>query len=330
MSAAAAPLLEVRDLAIGFATEDGVLPAVQGASFALRAGTCLGIVGESGSGKSVAALGIMGLLPPATARITGGSITLAGQDLLALSPAARRATRGRQVAMIFQEPMTSLNPAFTVGDQVAEAIRAHEPMNASAARQRAIALLRQVRIASPEQRYGEYPHRLSGGMRQRVMIAIALACNPQLLIADEPTTALDVTVQAQIVALLRDIQRERGTAILLISHNLGLIAGLADEIAVMYAGRVLERAPAAHLLAQPEHPYTIGLLGAVPRAAPAEAPLVGIEGSVPDPRHPPPGCVFQPRCPFAEARCAEAAPPLRTLAPGHHVACHLAPLDVAA
>ena len=325
-----APLLDVRGLAVGFAGEDGLVPAVQGASFALGSGACVGIVGESGSGKSVAALSIMGLLPPATARISGGSVLLDGRDLLALPSEARRQLRGGEIAMIFQEPMTSLNPAFTIGDQVAEAIRAHADVGAREAKERAIALLRQVRIASPEQRYDEYPHRLSGGMRQRVMIAIALAGNPRLLIADEPTTALDVTVQAQIVALLRDIQRQRGTAILLISHNLGLIAGLADEIAVMYAGRVLEHGPAARVLTHPEHPYTIGLLGAVPRAAPGEAPLVGIEGSVPDPRHPPPGCVFAPRCPFAEARCAEVAPTMRELAPGHNAACHLAPLEGAA
>ncbi len=323
-------LLQVEGLAVEFATRDGVVPAISHASFTLRPGGCLGLVGESGSGKSVTALAIMGLLAKPAARITAGRILLDGVDLLALPPEEMRALRGGAVAMIFQEPMSSLNPAFTVGDQIAEAVRAHARVGAREARARAIELLRQVRIPGAERRFDEYPHRLSGGMRQRVMIAMALAGNPRLLIADEPTTALDVTVQAQIVELLRAIQAEHGTAILLISHNLGLVASLADEIAVMYAGRLVEQGPAARILGHPEHPYTVGLLGAVPRAAPGDAPLTGIEGMVPDLRSPPPGCVFGPRCPFCVATCRAAEPALRGMGAGHASACLRAPLDALA
>ncbi len=326
--AEAAPLLRVEQLAVEFAVPGGAaVPAVRAADFSLRAGECLGIVGESGSGKSVTALAIMGLLARPAARITSGRILLDGEDLLALPAEEMRRLRGGAVAMIFQEPMSSLNPAFTIGDQIAEAVRAHAKVSVREARDRTVELLRQVRISAPERRFDEYPHRLSGGMRQRVMIAMALAGDPRLLIADEPTTALDVTVQAQIVELLRSIQAERGTAILLISHNLGLIAGLANDIAVMYAGRVVEHGPVGRILGQPEHPYTVGLLGAVPRAEPGDRPLVGIEGMVPDLRRPPPGCVFNPRCPFAEAACLAEAPALRVMAPGHRSACHLAPLE---
>ncbi|TSH93463.1 ABC transporter ATP-binding protein [Verticiella sediminum] len=322
------PILQVDALSVAFDGENGTVPALRGVSFDLPAGGCLGLVGESGSGKSVTSLAVMGLLPHPQARITAGRIRFEGRDLLDMSAHERRAYRGRAIAMIFQEPMSSLNPAFTIGDQIMEAILAHEPVSRREARTRTIELLRQVHIPSPEKRVDEYPHRMSGGMRQRVMIAMALACDPRLLIADEPTTALDVTVQAQIVELLREIQQERGTSIILISHNLGLVAGLADEIAVMYAGGVVERGPAARVLEHPEHPYTVGLLGAVPRAEPGDRPLAAIRGTVPDLRRLPAGCVFRPRCPFATAPCEAAEPPLQSLAEGHLAACHMAPLEV--
>ncbi|MDB5999249.1 MAG: transporter ATP-binding protein [Rhizobacter sp.] len=330
LPAAATPILQVQDLSVEFVGEHGTVPALRGVSFDLAAGGCLGVVGESGSGKSVTSLAVMGLLPHPNARITGGRILFEGEDLLTMSPRERRARRGRAISMIFQEPMSSLNPAFTVGDQIMEAILTHELVGKREARIRTIELLRQVHIPSPDKRVDEYPHRLSGGMRQRVMIAMALACNPRLLIADEPTTALDVTVQAQIVELLREIQAVRGTAILLISHNLGLVAGLADEIAVMYAGSVVERGPAAQVLQHPEHPYTVGLLGAVPRAEPLDRPLVAISGTVPDMRYLQPGCVFRPRCPFSSEVCASTEPLPRVFTPGHRAACHNAPLEFAA
>jgi peptide/nickel transport system ATP-binding protein len=321
-------LLEVRGLSVAFEAEGGRVPAVRHADFDIPAGRCVGIVGESGSGKSVTSLAIMGLLPQPSGRVTGGQLLFEGRDLLSMSARQVRALRGGAVSMIFQEPMSSLNPAFTVGDQIAEAIRAHEAVGAREARERTVELLRQVRIPAPERRINDYPHKLSGGMRQRVMIAMALACRPKLLIADEPTTALDVTVQAQVVELLRAIQA-RGTAIMLISHNIGLIAGLADDIVVMYAGSVVERGPAARVIGHPEHPYTVGLLGAVPRAEPGDRPLVGIEGTVPDLRRLPPGCVFEPRCPFSGPRCRAEEPALRSLHPGHQAACHMAPLEAA-
>jgi peptide/nickel transport system ATP-binding protein len=249
-----------------------------------------------------------------------------GEDLLKLPPARLRDLRGDKLAMIFQEPMTSLNPAFQVGDQVAEVLLRHRKVSNGEARNQAIEMLRRVRIPSPERRALEYPHQLSGGMRQRVMIAMALACNPQLLIADEPTTALDVTVQAQILGLLDEMKRETGTAVVLITHDLGVVADHADAVVVMYAGRVAERAPAAALFARPEHPYTVGLLGAAPRLEGGAQRLASIEGTVPDLLHPPPGCRFAPRCPFRIAAC-EAQPPLAELAPGHAAACWRAPLD---
>ena len=326
-AAAPAPILRIRGLSVSFASEHGPVPALRGVDLDVAAGRCVGIVGESGSGKSVTSLAVMGLLPQPGARVTGGSIEFEGRNLLAMPAALRRAQRGRAIAMIFQDPLSSLNPAFTIGDQIAEAIVAHEAVERREARRRAIELLRQVHIASAERRVDDYPHRLSGGMRQRVMIAMALACSPRLLIADEPTTALDVTVQAQIVELLDEIRRERGTAIVLISHNLGLVAGLADEIAVMYAGRIVEQGPAARVISHPEHPYTVGLLGAVPRAEPGNAPLVAIAGSVPDLRALPPGCAFAPRCPFRIDACQTLEPALRSLGSAHSGACHAAPLE---
>ncbi|MFC3677402.1 ABC transporter ATP-binding protein [Ferrovibrio xuzhouensis] len=319
-------LLEVDGLRTHFATDGGEFRAVDGVSFAVDAGKTLGIVGESGCGKSVTSLSVMGLLPARIARVAGGSIRFKGTDLLTLDEDAKRDLRGNRLAMIFQEPMTSLNPAFTIGDQIMEGLIRHKKLNREQARQAAIAMLRQVRIPAPEQRVDDYPHQLSGGMRQRAMIAMALACGPELLIADEPTTALDVTVQAQILDLLRDLQRDTGAAILLISHDLGVIAEMADHVAVMYAGRVVEQASVDALFDAPQHPYTIGLLGSIPRLDQDQERLAVIEGSVPDPARPPPGCRFEPRCPFADEQCRAAQPDLRDVLPGHAVACWKAPL----
>ncbi|MDW8315178.1 MAG: ABC transporter ATP-binding protein [Rhodovarius sp.] len=320
-------MLEVESLSVIFRTGRGPLRAVDGVSLSLLPGRSLALVGESGCGKSATALALMGLLPP-DARVEG-RIRFEGMDLLAMAPAARRALNGGAMAMIFQEPMTSLNPAFTVGEQVAEAIRIHEGATPEQAMRRAIAMLERVRIPEAARRAGQYPHQLSGGMRQRVMIAMALACRPRLLIADEPTTALDVTVQAQILALLEELKREMGTAILLVTHDLGVVADHADEVAVMYAGRIVEVAPAAALFARPEHPYSIGLMGAAPRFAEPGGRLASIPGTVPDLMAPPPGCRFAPRCPFRLPACDEQ-PPLRALAAGHLAACHAAPLEVPA
>jgi peptide/nickel transport system ATP-binding protein len=316
--------LEVRDLRVEFATDRGALRAVDGVSFAVEPGRTLAIVGESGCGKSVTALAVMGLLPP-NGRVTG-SMRLAGREIATLTPEEWRRRRGREMAMVFQEPMTSLNPAFTAGDQVAEALRLHQGLAPRAAFDRAVEMLARVRIPDAARRARQYPHQLSGGMRQRVMIAMALACRPRLLIADEPTTALDVTVQAQILALLGELRRETGTAVVLITHDLGVVADHADEVAVMYAGRVVERAAAAEIFAEPQHPYTVGLLGAAPRLDRAGERLASIEGTVPDMLRPPPGCRFAPRCPFRVARCAED-PPLLEVAPAHAAACWRAPLD---
>jgi peptide/nickel transport system ATP-binding protein len=320
-------LLEVDDLRTHFATEGGgEFRAVDGVSFAVESGKTLGIVGESGCGKSVTSLTVMGLLPSRGARIASGSIRFDGQDLRGLPADSLRDLRGNRLAMIFQEPMTSLNPAFTIGDQIMEGLLRHKGLTAAQARAQAIEMLRKVKIPAPEKRVDDYPHQLSGGMRQRAMIAMALACGPELLIADEPTTALDVTVQAQILDLLRELQRDLGTAIMLISHDMGVIAEMADHVAVMYAGRIVEQAPVEQLFDAPQHPYTIGLLGSIPRLDKTKERLASIEGSVPDPSDPPPGCSFGPRCPFAEAQCRAAAPALRDVVPGHAVACWKAPL----
>jgi oligopeptide/dipeptide ABC transporter ATP-binding protein len=321
------PLLEVRDLRTWFDGDGGTYRAVDGVSFTLGAGRTLGIVGESGCGKSVTSLSIMGLVPQPPGRIAGGEILFEGVDLLKLDPAALRDLRGARMAMIFQEPMTSLNPAYTVGEQIVEGILRHRPIGRAAARARALEMLRLVRIPAPEQRLDEYPHKLSGGMRQRAMIAMALACGPKLLIADEPTTALDVTIQAQILDLLRRLREETGTAIVLITHDLGVIAELADDVVVMYAGRIVEQAPVARLFEAPQHPYTIGLLGAIPDLDRRRARLATIEGTVPDLSADLVGCRFAPRCPFAEERCRRDAPELRALAPGHAAACWRAPLE---
>jgi peptide/nickel transport system ATP-binding protein len=318
------PVLDVRDLSVTLATDRGSVTPVDGVSFAVAPGKTLAVVGESGCGKSVTALAIMGLLPPNGA--TGGSVRLAGRELTTMAAEDRRLKRGGEMAMIFQEPMTSLNPAFRAGEQVAEALRLHQGLSPRAAMDAAVAMLARVRIPDAARRAQQYPHQLSGGMRQRVMIAMALACRPRLLIADEPTTALDVTVQAQILGLIDELKAETGTAVMLITHDLGVVADHADEVVVMYAGRVAERAPAAALFARPQHPYTIGLLGAAPSLEGGAERLASIEGTVPDLRNPPPGCRFAPRCPFAVARCA-TQPPLAELAPSHHAACWRAPLD---
>jgi peptide/nickel transport system ATP-binding protein len=321
------PLLELRDLRTYFAVDDGEFRAVDGVSFTLRVGRTLGIVGESGCGKSVTALSIMGLVPQPPGRIAGGEVLLDGVDLLRLPAAALRELRGNQMSMIFQEPMTSLNPAFTIGDQIIEGILRHRDVSPREARERAIEMLRRVRIPAPEQRIDDYPHKLSGGMRQRAMIAMALACDPKLLIADEPTTALDVTVQAQILDLMRALRDETGAAIMLITHDLGVIAELAQDVIVMYAGKVVERADVAALFADPQHPYTVGLLGSIPKLHADQPRLATIEGIVPNPLDMPPGCRFNPRCPFAIDKCRASEPPLTEVKPGHFSACWRAPLE---
>ena len=320
----AAPLLRIEGLRVAF----GATTPVDGIDLTIDAGRTLGIVGESGCGKSLLSLAVMGLVPK-PGRIAAGSVHLAGRSLTTLPPAAMRQIRGGDIAMIFQDPMTSLNPVHTVGDQIIEAMRVHQPGATRALRAAAIEALRRVRIPAPDRRLDEYPHQLSGGMRQRVMIAMALACRPKLLIADEPTTALDVTVQAQILDLLRALQSETGMALILITHDLGVVAEMADEIAVMYAGRVVERAPATSLFEDPQHPYTIGLLGSIPRLDGDTDRLLSIEGAVPPPFAMPPGCRFAPRCPFTTPACTATPPAMRPLAPSHTAACLRAPLEAA-
>ena len=326
MADGAAPLLAIENLRTVFRSSAGDLPAVDGVSVSVEAGRTLGIVGESGCGKSVLSLSIMRLVPR-PGRIVSGSIRFQGRDLLALPEAEMRSLRGGSIGMIFQEPMTSLNPVHSVGRQITEAIRAHRALSPAAARDLAIDSLRRVRIPAPEKRFDEYPHQLSGGMRQRVMIAMALSCEPKLLIADEPTTALDVTIQAQILDLLRTLQSETGMAIILITHDLGVVAEMADEVAVMYAGRVVETGPVGAVFGDAQHPYTLGLFGSVPRLDGDSRSLLAIEGTVPPPFALPPGCRFNPRCGFASDRCRAEAPALRALGPGHRAACWHAPLE---
>ena len=316
----------MRGLRTHFASERGEVRAVDGVDLSLARGRTLGIVGESGCGKSVTALSIMGLVPQPPGRIAGGEVLFEGEDLLKLPVRRMRDLRGDQLSMIFQEPMTSLNPAFPVGEQVAEALLRHKNIDKKAAEQGAVEMLRRVRIPSPERRALDYPHQLSGGMRQRVMIAMALACNPKLLIADEPTTALDVTIQAQILELMQMLRAELGTAIILITHDLGVVSELADDVIVMYAGRVIERCAAERLFSEPQHPYTIGLLGSIPRLHLQQERLSAIEGFVPDPAAFPEGCRFHPRCPFAVDRCRNEIPPLKEIKPNHFAACWRAPL----
>ena len=321
------PLIEIRDLRVVFHGDDGrTTHAVDAVDLAVAKGATLGLVGESGCGKSVTSLAIMGLLPKHSAEVTG-SIAFDGFDLLNVSDQVRRDLRGNRLAMIFQEPMTSLNPSFTIGDQIMESILRHRGGTRNAARQRAIELLRRVRIPSPERRVDEYPHKLSGGMRQRVMIAMALACDPRLLIADEPTTALDVTLQAQILDLMRELKAESGAAIILITHDLGVVAEVCDEVAVMYAGEVVERAGVDALFTAPQHPYTVGLLGSIPRLDRRTTHLATIEGMVPNMSALPPGCRFAARCPFVEDACTVTPPPLSQVGPAHWSRCIRAPLE---
>jgi peptide/nickel transport system ATP-binding protein len=320
-------LLEVRNLCTHFSTDEGEFPAVDGVSFSVGAGRTLAIVGESGCGKSVTSLSIMGLVPNPPGRIRAGSIRFEGRELVGAPAHELRDLRGNGMAMIFQEPMSSLNPVFTIGEQIVEGLLRHRAISRAEATERAVAMLRKVRIPAPEQRFHEHPHKLSGGMRQRAMIAMALACEPRLLIADEPTTALDVTIQAQILDLMRALQAETGTAIILITHDLGVVAELADEVVVMYAGRVVERAPVQALFDAPQHPYTIGLLGSMPRLDGERKRLASIEGQVPSPFRRPAGCSFAERCPFADAQCRAAAPELREVGAQHLSACWKAPLD---
>jgi oligopeptide/dipeptide ABC transporter ATP-binding protein len=314
-------LLSVSNLRVVFASEQGGLPAVDDIGFDVAEGEVLGIVGESGSGKSVTALSIMGLLPKPPARVAAGSIRFQGRDLLGLSEREMRQIRGRGIGMIFQEPMTSLNPVFPIGDQLMETVRVHERLGRAAQRERAIAMLAKVGIAEPERRLRDYPHQLSGGMRQRVMIAVALACNPKLLIADEPTTALDVTIQQQILELLLDLREELGMAIVIITHNMGVVAEVADRVIVMYAGRIVERAPVGELFERPAHPYTRGLLDSIPALTDERDRLKTIPGTLPNPAALPPGCRFEPRCQWRIAACAAAVPPLMPLRKDHESAC---------
>ncbi|WP_118133073.1 ABC transporter ATP-binding protein [Oceanicella sp. SM1341] len=320
-------LLDVRDLKVHFDTEAGTFRAVDGVSFSVKRGKTLGIVGESGCGKSVTSSGIMRLVPMPPGRFAGGEVMFDGRDLLKLSEKEMRGMRGGRIGMIFQEPMTALNPVYRIGDQIIESLRVHSGLGRAAARRRAIELLDLVRLPSPEKRVDDFPHQLSGGQRQRVMIALALANDPELLIADEPTTALDVTIQAQILELMRDLSARTGAAIVLITHDLGVVAETCDDVVVMYAGRVVERAPVAALFAAPQHPYTIGLMAAVPRLDIQSDRLETIPGSVPPPYAKIDGCRFASRCPVATDQCRAELPPLRELAPGHSVACWRAPLE---
>jgi peptide/nickel transport system ATP-binding protein len=320
-------LIEIEDLRVLFHGDDGrITHAVDSIDLAVAKGTTLGLVGESGCGKSVTSLAIMGLLSKQSAEISG-TIRFDGFDLLQAPDELLRDLRGNRLAMIFQEPMTSLNPSLTIGEQIIETILRHRGGSRSQARQRAVDLLRRVHIASPERRIDDYPHRLSGGMRQRVMIAMALACDPRLLIADEPTTALDVTLQAQILDLMRELKAASGAAIILITHDLGVVAEICDEVAVMYAGEIVERASVEELFASPQHPYTVGLLGSIPRLDRSTAHLATIEGMVPNMTRPPAGCRFAARCPFVEDACTKAPPPLAPLSAGRWSRCIRAPLE---
>jgi peptide/nickel transport system ATP-binding protein len=320
-------LLEIRGLKTHFKTDDGWLHAVDGVDLAIDAGQTVCVVGESGCGKSVTAKTVMKLIDMPPGRIVAGEVRWKGRDLVPLPPEEMQKVRAKEIAIIFQEPMTSLNPVFTVGEQIAESLRLHEGLSRKAALDRAVEMLRLVRIPTPEKRVRDYPHQFSGGMRQRVMIAIALACKPQLLIADEPTTALDVTIQAQILDLIAELKAELGMAVMLITHAMGVVAEVAQRVVVMYAGKVVEEAPVETLFARPLHPYTQGLIRSIPRidlAATHKVRLEAIPGTVPKLIEPGEGCRFASRCRRATPDCSAATPPLRELAPGHRVACFLA------
>ena len=321
-----AKLLEINNLRTYFFTDEGVVRAVDGIDLRIDRGETLGIVGESGCGKTVTALSVLRLIPMPPGRIVEGQILYEGRDLVTLPPGQMRKVRGKEISMVFQEPMTSLNPVFTIGEQIAEAIRLHEGLGRRAAMDKTVEMLKIVHMANPERRVKEYPHQLSGGMRQRVMIAMALSCNPKLLIADEPTTALDVTIQAQILELLNELKAKLGMAVMLITHDMGVIAETAQRVMVMYAAKVVEEAPVKDLFKEPLHPYTQGLLRSIPRidlAATKKQRLEAIPGVVPSLIDVPPGCRFTPRCPFAKAVCSEKDPVLKEVKPGHKVACWL-------
>ena len=319
-----APLLDVDDLQVEFRTRDGVAKAVNGVSFSLDEGETLAVLGESGSGKSVTALAVMGILDSPPGFVTGGAVRFRGQDLLSLPEDERRAYRGRNIAMVFQDALSALNPVFSVGWQIGEMFRVHEGMSKKDARVRVIELMERVRIPAARERIDDYPHQFSGGMRQRIMIAMAIALDPDVLIADEPTTALDVTVQAQIMELLRDLQRERKMGLILITHDLGVVADVADRISVMYAGRIMEKAVVGEIYARPSHPYTKGLLESIPRVDLKGQDLSAIQGLPPSLTRIPPGCEFNPRCPYAQDICREKRPALLEVVPGRFSACHFA------
>jgi peptide/nickel transport system ATP-binding protein len=319
-------LLEIKGLKVHFQTDDGWVHAVDGVDLSLDRGETLGVVGESGCGKTVTAMTVLKLLAMPPGRIIAGSVLWQGRDLVTLADDEMRRVRAKEIAIVFQEPMTSLNPVYTVGEQIAEVLRLHEGLTRKQALAGAAEMLALVRIATPARRVNDYPHQFSGGMRQRVMIAMALACKPQLLIADEPTTALDVTIQAQILDLLAELKDRLGMAMMLITHAMGVVAEVAQRVVVMYAGEVIEEAPVAELFANPRHPYTQGLIRSIPRidtAATQKPRLEVIAGTVPRLIAPPPGCRFAPRCRFVTPACTEATPPLRQVAPGHKVACIL-------
>jgi len=318
-------LLEVRDLQTCFVTAGGTVRAVDGISYDVQAGETVALVGESGCGKTVSALSVMRLIMPPAGRIVGGQVLFKGNNLLALDEEAMRRVRGREIAMVFQEPMTSLNPVLTIGRQLTEALEIHLGMSTAQARQRAVELLAMVGLPDPAQHLLQYPHQFSGGMRQRIMIAMALACDPALILADEPTTALDVTVQAQILELMQELSRRLGVAVVLITHNLGIVARYAQRVNVMYAGKIVEQGSVRAIYARPHHPYTLGLLRSVPRLdEPRRFKLHPIEGQPPDLMHLPPGCPFVARCTYALERCQHEVPPLRAMAEGHWSACWVA------
>ncbi len=321
-------LVDIIDLKTYFYTEDGVVRAIDGVTFHINKGETLGVVGESGCGKSVTSLSIMRLIPDPPGKIVEGQILFEGEDLLKKSEAAMRKIRGNDISMIFQEPMTSLNPVYTVGSQISEAIELHQGLDRKAALEKAVEMLRLVGIPLPERRIREYPHQMSGGMRQRVMIAMALSCNPKLLIADEPTTALDVTIQAQILELMKGLKEELNTSIMLITHDLGVIAEMAERVVVMYSGKIVEEADVVSLFRQPLHPYTEGLLNSIPRIDAKKERLHVIEGTVPNPLNMPSGCRFHPRCPYVEDICRAQEPELIQVDVGRYVSCWMRQDDV--
>jgi oligopeptide transport system ATP-binding protein len=327
MATTSEPLLAVSNLKTQFFTQDGVVKAVNGVSFRLMPGETLGIVGESGCGKSITAMSIMRLIPTPPGKIVDGQVVFQGKDILKMNDEQIRSIRGNDIAMIFQDPMTSLNPVLTINRQISESLELHKGMSKSESRARAIELLKMVGIPNAEQRVDQYPHQFSGGMRQRVMIAMALSCDPLLLIADEPTTALDVTIQAQILDLMRKLQQERGTAVILITHDLGVVAGMSDRIQVMYAGTVAETADTYELFGNPRHPYTLGLLKSIPRLDSVKEKLDPIRGLPPDLIDLPDMCPFSPRCDYSEEICERKAPVLREVKPGHMVSCHFNIID---